>query len=245
MRQFLMNRHLLIVLALVAFVGCSLLGAPNAESQLIFRTWCLWVPHEEFVPPTPTPVPNIANLTEEEIVQGLDASLVALLADADPAQGQHWPPPTDAFGCHMLDPNQDHCRTFLVQRKRCVDPLLLEEGLMTYIYHSIIAPNDYVVAGYNAGVMPQTYVDTLNDEQLMNIVSYLLTLRRRNTVVANLYVDIAGHQQGPALCIGAAADQIATHIPISENLIHFAGIETKPCMIRLSQISRSSCGIWY
>ncbi|MCB0116691.1 MAG: cytochrome c [Caldilineaceae bacterium] len=137
---------------------------------------------EEFVPPTPTPVPNIANLTEEEIVQGLDASLVALLADADPAQGQQLATANGCLGCHMLDPNQT---TVAPSWYNVANAALIhaaaEEGPAAYIYHSIIAPNDYVVAGYNAGVMPQTYVDTLNDEQLMNIVSYLLTLRGDET----------------------------------------------------------------
>lgn len=56
-----------------------------------------------------------------------------------------------------------------------------DEGPAAYIHHSIVAPNDYVVAGYPAGIMPQTYGETLNDEQLMHIVAYLLTLRGDDT----------------------------------------------------------------
>ncbi|MGJ3240997.1 MAG: hypothetical protein ACFE0Q_19970, partial [Anaerolineae bacterium] len=45
-----------------------------------------------------------------------------------------------------------------------------------YLYNSITHPNEYVVEGFTAGVMPQTYVDTYSEEELLDIVAYLMTL---------------------------------------------------------------------
>ena len=45
-----------------------------------------------------------------------------------------------------------------------------------YIRQSILEPNAYVVEGYPAGVMVQVWGETLTEEELNNLVAYLLTL---------------------------------------------------------------------
>lgn len=45
-----------------------------------------------------------------------------------------------------------------------------------YIRQSILAPNDYIVEGYPAGVMVPVWEETLTEEELDNLVAYLLTL---------------------------------------------------------------------
>ncbi len=45
----------------------------------------------------------------------------------------------------------------------------------TYITHSILYPNEYVVSGYPAGVMPQNYSERMDDIDLNSIVNYLLS----------------------------------------------------------------------
>jgi CobQ-like glutamine amidotransferase family enzyme len=47
----------------------------------------------------------------------------------------------------------------------------------TYLRQSILNPNDYLVDGMVAGVMPTTYNQTLTLGQLQDIITYLLTLR--------------------------------------------------------------------
>jgi cytochrome c oxidase subunit 2 len=44
----------------------------------------------------------------------------------------------------------------------------------TYIQHSILYPNEYVVQGYPANVMPQNYSELMDDTELNSIVDYLL-----------------------------------------------------------------------
>jgi len=46
-----------------------------------------------------------------------------------------------------------------------------------YLFESIVSPNTYVVPGFPAGVMPQTYGNTLADQDLADIIAYLLTLK--------------------------------------------------------------------
>jgi hypothetical protein len=49
-----------------------------------------------------------------------------------------------------------------------------------YLYNSIIHPNDFVVQGYLAGIMLQTYEQTLSDQDLADLITYLLTLHATN-----------------------------------------------------------------
>jgi cytochrome c551/c552 len=43
-----------------------------------------------------------------------------------------------------------------------------------YIYISIVLPDHYIVAGYQPGVMPQDYLNALEEDELTNLVSFLM-----------------------------------------------------------------------
>lgn len=45
-----------------------------------------------------------------------------------------------------------------------------------YLYLSIVEPSFYVVEGFAADVMPNHYADALSEQDLTNLVSYLMTL---------------------------------------------------------------------
>jgi cytochrome c2 len=45
-----------------------------------------------------------------------------------------------------------------------------------YLRNSILHPNDYVVPDYPANLMPLVYVDIFTEEEVNNLVAYLLTL---------------------------------------------------------------------
>jgi len=45
-----------------------------------------------------------------------------------------------------------------------------------YLYLSIVDPSFYVTPGFPADVMPGHYADTLSEEEITNLVSYLMTL---------------------------------------------------------------------
>lgn len=44
----------------------------------------------------------------------------------------------------------------------------------TYLQHAILYPNEYIVPGYPANVMPQNYAEVMSDTDLNSIVDYLL-----------------------------------------------------------------------
>lgn len=123
----------------------------------------------------PTPVPVLADLTDEEIVAGLPDDFVTALAEADPANGETLSLTNGCVGCHALDPEAvmtgptwHNMGDTAVGRVDGQSPAL-------YLYNSIVEPNSYVNDGYPAGVMPQTYADTLSTEDLADVVAYLLS----------------------------------------------------------------------
>jgi cytochrome c553 len=46
-----------------------------------------------------------------------------------------------------------------------------------YLFESVVNPNAYVVNGFASGVMPQNYANQLTDQNLADIIAYLLTLK--------------------------------------------------------------------
>jgi len=80
--------------------------------------------------------------------------------------------------CHRVD-----------SRERLIGPGLLDvrdHGLMhcpgkyadivTYLHTSIVSPNDCLVQDYPANLMPQSWAQIYNDQQINDLVAYLLTL---------------------------------------------------------------------
>ena len=45
-----------------------------------------------------------------------------------------------------------------------------------YLHTSIVEPNNFVVEGYPENLMPQVYAEALSEDQINNLVAYLLTL---------------------------------------------------------------------
>jgi mono/diheme cytochrome c family protein len=46
-----------------------------------------------------------------------------------------------------------------------------------YIYNSIVNSNEYIVEGYNEGIMPQNWGEILSDDELYHLVAYIMTLQ--------------------------------------------------------------------
>ena len=46
-----------------------------------------------------------------------------------------------------------------------------------YLHESIVSPNAYIVPGFTAGIMTQTFGQTLTKPQIDDLVAYLLTLK--------------------------------------------------------------------
>ncbi len=46
-----------------------------------------------------------------------------------------------------------------------------------YLFEAIVLPNVHVVAGFSEGIMPANYAQTLSDQDLADLIAYLLTLK--------------------------------------------------------------------
>lgn len=153
--------------------------APNPKLQLISPSMVVIGEGEVFVPPTPTPKPRIAPLTQEEIYAGLPDEVVSLMP-GDAARGESLTVPQNCIGCHVTDNSLvDVAPTWLEIADTAVGRAqqLGLDGPAHYLYTSINNPNDYIVDGYNSEVMPQTYTDDLSDQDFADLLTYLLTLR--------------------------------------------------------------------
>jgi mono/diheme cytochrome c family protein len=129
--------------------------------------------------PSPTALPStLAEMTPEQIYADLPAEIAAFFPDqADPRAGEQLALTSGCTACHSMEPGVvqigpswygagDHA----VTRVPGVSPAL-------YLYTSITQPNEHLVEGFQPNLMPQIYDQTMSDEQMANLVAYLLTLR--------------------------------------------------------------------
>ena len=168
------------MLAMVLFSAC----APDPSLQLISPNMVILGEGEVFVPPTPTPRPRIAVLTDEEIYAGLPDTLAPLMP-GDAAAGEALTVPHGCTGCHQLDnslveiaPTWFEIADTAVGRARQTG----EAGPALYLYISITDPDSFVVSGYNSGEMPQTFSDDMDAQDLAHLLTYLLSLRAEAAV---------------------------------------------------------------
>jgi cytochrome c551/c552 len=163
------------IFALVLISAC----APNPRMQLISPNMVIIGEGEVFVPPTPTPRPRIADLSQEEILAGLPDAIIALMP-GDAARGESLIVPHGCTGCHLTDnslvevaPTWSEIADTAVGRAKQSGAA----GPAQYLYTSVVNPDGFVVDGYNSGDMPQTFSEDMNQQELADLLTYLLSLR--------------------------------------------------------------------
>ena len=166
---------MLVALALLALVLAAC--APDPTAQLISPNMVVETEEEEIVVATPTPLPSIEDLTEDEIYAGLPEKVHAAALEADPAEGKKIAELQGCLGCHgtaegevKVGPSWYNLANRAVTRVPGESPAL-------YIYKSIVDPSAYVVEGFPDGVMPKDYGAKLSERELGALVAYLLTFR--------------------------------------------------------------------
>jgi hypothetical protein len=141
-------------------------------------------------PATATPLP--ATPTAEALptetpaaeAPAADDPVTVLVSLADPARGQELFNTTfdTASGpymcgtCHLVDSESMLIGPGLYNIKARGAERVAGESVAQYIFNSIKHPGDYVVEGFVDGLMPQNYADILTDDDVYNLVAYLLTL---------------------------------------------------------------------
>jgi cytochrome c551/c552 len=107
----------------------------------------------------------------------LPAEVAAALASADPLHGQELTVANGCIACHALGEGQTIVGPSWYGVGTHAAARVAGVAAEAYLYHSIVAPNDYLVEGFAAGVMPPIYGDTIAMPDLVDIVSYLLSLQ--------------------------------------------------------------------
>lgn len=83
------------------------------------------------------------------------------------------------IGCHNLDLPQDDANIGplgpnLGNLDETAPNRIVGIDADQYVNQSITAPNDYIVAGYNSGIMPQNLAEQMSDEEIQGLVTWLL-----------------------------------------------------------------------
>lgn len=176
-----------IVLVLAIFVLPLLAScAPDANASILSPT----LGEEEIVQraieedirlglePTPEPVVvTLADLSDEEITAGLPDNIAMALASADASAGESLVLAQGCTGCHLVEEDYEGAGPTWWNLGNTAIERATDSGSAgpaAYLYESISAPGDYLVSGYNNGVMPANYLELLSDDDFATLIAYIL-----------------------------------------------------------------------
>jgi cytochrome c551/c552 len=126
----------------------------------------------------PTDVPtDTVTTTVASADSGLPASIAALLPTADPVRGSELALQNGCSACHSLDEGVKVVGPSWYDLGNHAATRVAGESAPLYLYNSIVLPNQYILEGFLANLMPQTYADQLSEQEMADLIAYLLTLR--------------------------------------------------------------------
>lgn len=105
-------------------------------------------------------------------------------APGDPEQGQELFINTLALtgspncsSCHVVEPGAEAIvGPSLVGIAESAGTRVGGVSAEEYLWIAMVAPNEHIVEGYAAGIMPRTYALYMSEEQLADLLAYMLTL---------------------------------------------------------------------
>lgn len=133
-------------------------------------------------PATATPVPPTAT-TEPTVEPTEEAAASDATAAGDPANGQTLfitgntsvgAPPCST--CHLADSEAQLVGPGMLNIGERAASRVPELSAVEYLHQSIVEPSAYVVEGFVAGMMPDVYDQAFTEEELNDLITYLLTL---------------------------------------------------------------------
>ena len=78
--------------------------------------------------------------------------------------------------CHSLEPDVVLVGPSLAGIGNQAGSRVSGQSAADYLRESIVDPDAYMVEGFGPGIMPSTYATQLSDEQIADLVAYLMTL---------------------------------------------------------------------
>ena len=117
-------------------------------------------------------------VTQEEFDAWVDEQMN--LAQADPAaRGEIAAQNSGCLSCHSVDGTERVGPTWLglYESERVLqsgETVIVDDD---YLYTAIVDPNEHIPQGFPPNVMPQTYDETLTEEQIRDMIEYIETLK--------------------------------------------------------------------
>jgi len=183
---------LLLVIASLA-VACGTAVTPVMTESEAVATQVVLVPTKRLIPPTMTPEPPTPTPTDEPTMtpepptatptdEPTPTEEPAQVPSGDADNGQvlfNEISPLTGFSCaicHNVDVPEQIIGPSMLNIKDIAETRVEGLSAYEYLHESIINPNDYVVEGFVAGVMPQNWSDAFDESQIEDIIAYLFTL---------------------------------------------------------------------
>ena len=143
------------------------------------------IPTETSIPPTatveltaiPTEEPTATVEPTEEL-----ASLAAIIEARDPEKGAELfqtYQATAGFACSTCHNANSEARLIgpgLLNVASRAETRVEGQSAIDYIYTSIVNPSEFVVPDFPDGLMPQNWAEVYSDDEIYDIIAYLLTL---------------------------------------------------------------------
>lgn len=87
------------------------------------------------------------------------------------------------IGCHDLSQDQTESNRgpvapYFGNLHLTAGERIAGQDAATYVYNSIVKPNDFVNPGYVAGIMPQNFSEQMSEEEIQGLVAWLLDPNR-------------------------------------------------------------------
>lgn len=118
-----------------------------------------------------------AGAGDSALYEGMPAEVLDLMPTADAASGQALSVANGCTACHSLEKDVRVVGPSWYSVGSTAGERVAGESAGLYLYTSIVDPNAYVNEGYVAGLMPLTYKDILSNEQMADVIAYLLSLQ--------------------------------------------------------------------
>ncbi len=79
-------------------------------------------------------------------------------------------------GCHFSDSEARLIGPGLLDVEARAESRVEGQSAVEYLFNAIVNPSDFLVEGYDAGVEPRNYAQILSEEDIYDIIAYLLSL---------------------------------------------------------------------
>ena len=163
--QILIGLNLTLVLVILVIIGVWILPSLSGVTAVDAAVEATRVAGLD----TPTPRGKTA-------LEALQEAYTALPA-GDASAGEATFTAKACVSCHSLQPDVTivgPSQAGVAVRAGSRKPGLTAE---LYIYESIISPSAYLVEGFQDGLMPKTFRETLTPQELADVIAFLLTLK--------------------------------------------------------------------